>query len=487
MQVKKLKNKTSRYSLINVICKYITGKKPRIKASDIVNHPEFNKNYHIPGVLIRLQSYPHICYYIDKYLNHLYRFDSYDPELFIESLRLILIQNNITKKDLYYPRYVDNQLKLVKLFREYLDLVRINYNDSDIQSLLFLYNNGIIGEVHVDHLKQTLGYKVSKAKESNDFPSISSESVVSSNQIKNSDEIKQLCQNIKEYIKNREICKKCSLYNNRPVILETNVKSIEKVDVAFIAANPGREEREQDRPLIGKSGQLFRKHILDKLLYQFPNLKYLLTNCILCSTNNTSEIKGVKKVIQNCHSNLINILGLFKPDLIVLIGEHPCRSLNINIKGGITRHNSKIIDNRIVISVHPSYVLRNPNNIKYLDKVYETLHNLISNQISSNKVEEEKTKIEKSDQITEDCILIDIKHFDETVIYIFYDTKEQKKKYRTVEVNFPVYIKSGGYGDCDIIEDSVDFVCYLTNKQRDQLLRILNKKLIETVELFPSY
>jgi uracil-DNA glycosylase len=45
-------------------------------------------------------------------------------------------------------------------------------------------------------------------------------------------------------------------------VLDTNCKTFDEVDVIYIAENPGKTEVEHEPPipLIGKSGQLFRKY-----------------------------------------------------------------------------------------------------------------------------------------------------------------------------------------------------------------------------------
>lgn len=498
--MKIIKENKNKYKLTNVICKYITGSK-KINLDELINHPLFDHQYHLSNLLIRLLSRPHICYYINKYLNDLYQFDKYPPDLFIESLKIICEQNKIEKKDLYYPAFKENQVNIVKLFDEYLNSRHITfYNTSDIANLLFLYNNGRITEQDLDEIKRFFNpEKTEEKKETIPFPTI--RTIKSSNEIRNSEKIQELCQYIKNKLSEREVCKRCPLYQHKQVILETNVEDISPVDIIFIGVNPGKEEREQDRPFIGKSGQLLRKEIIDKLLAEFPNIKYVITNCILCSTDNETKIPKINQVISNCREIIHSIVKMFQPRYIALFGSQPLISFNIDTGDKITKINGAVINNNYIVSVHPSFAVRNANNIKYIHQTYETIRNLLSglevrNEATKNlsseleirhetiknlSSEPEVKQITKQDEITENCILLDIKRFDEKVIFLFYDTVEKKKKYKIEDIRIPIYIKLGDYKDCNLIEDKVDYVSYFSYNERQKLMNLLLSKMKSTV------
>ena len=86
-------------------------------------------------------------------------------------------------------------------------------------------------------------------------------------------------------------CSSCVLLNEPSCILETNSKNdLSKVDIVFIAENPGKKEIEKEVPLVGKSGKEFRKYFNK---YIKNNFKYLLTNCVLCATIDKETNKTV--------------------------------------------------------------------------------------------------------------------------------------------------------------------------------------------------
>jgi len=56
-------------------------------------------------------------------------------------------------------------------------------------------------------------------------------------------------------------CSVCDLLDASSCILETNCKTdLTKVDVVFVAENPGKDEVLKERPLVGKAGKTFRKY-----------------------------------------------------------------------------------------------------------------------------------------------------------------------------------------------------------------------------------
>jgi len=79
-------------------------------------------------------------------------------------------------------------------------------------------------------------------------------------------------------------CSVCSLLDAPSCILETNCKDdLTKVDVVFVAENPGKQEVKRGHPLVGTAGQIFRKYFKK---FNLNKAKYLLTNVVLCQTLN---------------------------------------------------------------------------------------------------------------------------------------------------------------------------------------------------------
>jgi len=56
-------------------------------------------------------------------------------------------------------------------------------------------------------------------------------------------------------------CLGCKLSDAESCILDTNSRGdMSKVDIVFVAENPGKDEIKAEKPLVGKSGKTFRKY-----------------------------------------------------------------------------------------------------------------------------------------------------------------------------------------------------------------------------------
>ncbi len=243
-------------------------------------------------------------------------------------------------------------------------------------------------------------------------------------------------------------CMECSLQNEPSCILETNCEDdLSKVDVIFVAENPGKEEVEYipPTPLIGKSGQTFRKYF-KKL--KLDKLNYLITNVVWCLTLNEDGTTGnpSQKVIDCCKENCFELIRNCNPKLIVIMGNSPLSAFNI-AKTGVTKCRGKIYDwedYKIFVTVHPSYVNRNriveePEFERDLSKVAEFFG--IKNDIEQGKerninITNIKGKYQYSipeKYYTDNYRLVDVQYLGRKreVIYIFRDKDNKKEIYKT--------------------------------------------------------
>jgi uracil-DNA glycosylase family 4 len=159
-------------------------------------------------------------------------------------------------------------------------------------------------------------------------------------------------------------CSSCDLLGEKSCILESNCEYFDQVQVIFIAENPGKDEVDTERPLIGKSGQVFRKYFRSNKL---ENLKYILTNVVLCQTldeERKNTINPEDEVVERCKENCFKIIEQCKNiKLIVLMGMTPAKAFQILPKDAhITSFRGKMFkwrDHDIFLTVHPSFVMRN--------------------------------------------------------------------------------------------------------------------------------
>lgn len=246
-------------------------------------------------------------------------------------------------------------------------------------------------------------------------------------------------------------CFSCPLLECKSCILETNCKdNLEKVDIVFVAENPGKDEVEAERPLVGKAGKTFRQ-FFNK--YHLNKTNYLLTNVVLCQTVNPDGTTGnpEDEVIERCKINCMNIIKTCKPKLIVMMGASPMKAFGI-AKSGITNLRGKLYkweDYDVFLTVHPSYVNRNRDYLPDFEKDLKDVSIMMgiksndetiqSQEISSNTKGVHYFKLPEK-YYTKDYRLVDIQHLHRTseILYIFRD-KDNKKVYYKTDDEFVCY------------------------------------------------
>jgi len=252
-------------------------------------------------------------------------------------------------------------------------------------------------------------------------------------------------------------CSVCSLLEYPSCILETNSKTdLTKVDIVFVAENPGKEEvkkKPDPAPLVGKAGKMFRKYFIK---YKLDKQKYLLTNTVLCQTLEPDGTTGnpTEDVIERCKVNCMEIIKVCKPKLIVLMGTSPMNAFGI-AKAGITNIHGQIFDWEgfpVLLTVHPSFVNRNiklwePKFEEDIEKVAQMMESDSLKTINLKKVSDEKEigkgifRYQIPEKFySEDYRLIDVQFLNRTqeVIYIFRD-KDNNKVYHKENDNYVCY------------------------------------------------
>lgn len=245
-------------------------------------------------------------------------------------------------------------------------------------------------------------------------------------------------------------CSRCDLLECQSCILETNCESdLSKVDVVFVAENPGKEEVKRGTPLIGKAGNMFRKYFEKFGLHK---MNYLLTNVVLCQTLNPDGSTGNPKdeVIELCKTNCMNIIRACNPKLVVLMGASPMSAFGI-AKTGITNIHGSIFDweeYKLMVIVHPSFVNRSST---IWEPRFEEAMAKISEYMSGKKIKIEKKEAHVVGKgifrykipekfYTDEYRLVDVQFLSKTnqVLYIFRD-KNNEKVYHREDDTFVFY------------------------------------------------
>lgn len=236
-------------------------------------------------------------------------------------------------------------------------------------------------------------------------------------------------------------CSVCPLLDAPSCILETNCKDdLTKVDVVFVAENPGKNEVKKEVPLVGVAGKIFRNFFTK---FGLDKVNYLLTNVALCQTVNEDGTTGNPSdiVIDLCKKNCMKIIEICNPKLIVIMGTSPMSAFGI-AKAGITNLHGTVVDwqgYKTLIVVHPSFVNRNKEvwTRKFEEAIGEVASLLSGKKISiTSEIKHKKMgkgifryKIPEH-FYTEDYRLVDVQYLNKTsqVLYLFRD-KDNKKVY----------------------------------------------------------
>ncbi len=257
-------------------------------------------------------------------------------------------------------------------------------------------------------------------------------------------------------------CSTCPLLDSKSCIMESNCKKdLSKVDIIFIAENPGKDEVESGIPLIGKAGKLFRTYFNK---YQLDLQNYLLTNCVLCQTLNQDGTTGnpTNEVIDRCKVNSFEIIKSCNPKLIVLMGQSPVKAFGIS-ETGITKIRGNVFEwngYNILVTVHPSYVNRNRSyEIKFEEDIKKAKNILLEKHVVESYNTDIKVKDSGAyyykipDKFYDNHRLVDVQYLERQnkVLYIFRD-ENNKKVYHKEDNEYIAYKLKEGRESTKIVE-----------------------------------
>ena len=459
-----------------------------------------------------LLAFPKLTHYLNTYLNNLYDHNKFTAnEWFYTFSEIIRIYNffNI-KKNFHYSKYKssdrDNFIKTLKSYFKELNLTEPS--KGDIDAYYNLYKNYIISEDNIQVINDIVKGKISKTTSNNNstqkssvFKSQDSYQQLTTDDSKNrtfaslSPKIQEFCRSIINYTSNRKAClNHCPLAHKKRVILDTNLTEPGPVDIMFIGINPGTVEAQKDITFIGGAGQILRPYLYE--LCNKYNLKWIITNVVMCSTSNEQELKpNFKKIINQCSEVHKLINENFPSKIKVLMGKSVKEAFNI--KGNFSSYvsNCQFINDNMIITVHPSSIqYQEKSNRPRLEKTFETLDKYFSSQYNNTITNSDNinTSTDKYDfqipddkiihRVENDLTLADIISFGDKIIYIFLDSNHEKK-YLFEDIQFPVFIKNGIYKDCKLINTQVDNYMIINNQQKKKLMSILNYNLKHLTKL----
>jgi len=484
---------------LKALTNWIFGKQRHQKELEyIVNTYRIDNNI-IKRFLLFSYSTPHIVYFINKYLNHLYYFNRFDTVDLINSLTCILDMNRISKKSIpdkiLYLKNTEladkNKQKVKELFKEYFEkLFDKSYNEIELNFFYDLVNLNVITFEQISQMDKHLN----SGKETFTLESVTLPVTSKANHLaldiyrELSPGIKQFCDQAKQYILNRPECKDCQLYGKPTVILDTNMEDDGEVDIIFFGLNPGVEEVEIGKPFVGKAGKILR----ERMSLLPPQTKWVITNVILCHTRNESEIKNPDDVKNRCRELVEAIRNTFPAKITVPLGSKAADWFGLkdksisSISGKIFTSNNKTI----IPIIHPSAANYNPENLNRFKNDFATILNVLKSQQSvvpatiakttpKTAPKEEQTVISGSKLITEvapDLTFFDVREVNDKILLIYIDQQGQKK-YKLVDYNVHFYLKNASWNECDQITDQVDAIVQVSGREKIAVTKLIRDKL----------
>lgn len=151
-------------------------------------------------------------------------------------------------------------------------------------------------------------------------------------------------------------CTQCTLCDGRKnVVIERGSREARWM---FIGEGPGEQEDIQGMPFVGNSGQLLDKMIAAMKLNKETDV--YICNVVKCRPpyNRNPEIEEINA----CNNYLLSQIELVKPQIIIALGRFASQTLlNSNLATGKLRKQvHKYKDIPLIVTYHPSYLLRNP-------------------------------------------------------------------------------------------------------------------------------
>jgi len=427
--IKRKKQSARTYELLRQVTQYLTRPNLRERLDNVLAINKELKFVTHKRIWLYFLKRPQIIKWVNEYIND--KYIHYQPTEALKTAAFVCDQHRLTSNDLHYARTpeIDDTIEELRLqLTSGLEL----RNSSDFSTLQYLLNNVV--------------------------------------------KVKTLEEFIQEILQDVENCRsKCPLGQlQRPVVvLDGNIEYVGPVDVMFIGLNPGTEEAKQGKPFVGLTGIKLREFVENNL----GHLKYIFTNCILCSTRNESEIPEIQKVITLCRQHVTKIVQTFQPKIIVLVGDKACSSFGIT--GKISQISGTLINDKYFPLIHPSAVSRNPHWKDLWERSLDNLLMVLGIE-KKNKVEIKGGSTVTWDDVREmQLTLFDLKILEgQTAIYIFLDN-EGKKYYLVEEPKHRIYIKRGELPFLALVEDEFDQYVDLTPREKHFLVAELRKRIAQ--------
>jgi len=170
----------------------------------------------------------------------------------------------------------------------------------------------------------------------------------------------------------KEYCKACPYFEKEEVPYAGSLEA----ECLIVGESPGVDEigASPRMPFVGRSGKLLNK-LLETI--KIPRSTVFLANSCRCMIEkNIDSTKNINTAMKHCRSFLEKAIHSIKPKVIVSLGAYALKQLLGKQK--IMQHRGKVIFSDefncpVVITVHPSYILRQGVSAEYPYQPYNLM------------------------------------------------------------------------------------------------------------------
>ena len=176
---------------------------------------------------------------------------------------------------------------------------------------------------------------------------------------------------LKELLAELSSCQRCGLCAGRtqPVL----GAGVPNSRIVIVGEAPGKNEDEQGKPFVGRSGKLLDQMLAEVGLYRDKNV--FITNIVKCRPPENRDPSPEECAA--CREYLDRILTIIDPKVILCVGRISAQRLfDPNFRVTRQHGETREIDGRLVMGTfHPAALLRNPD---YKELMEADLRKLVS-------------------------------------------------------------------------------------------------------------
>jgi DNA polymerase len=164
---------------------------------------------------------------------------------------------------------------------------------------------------------------------------------------------------IRDIVAHCTLCKELACTRTQTVFGVGNVKP----RVVFFGEAPGADEDRLGEPFVGRAGQLLTK-IIEACTWKREDV-YIL-NVLKCRPPGNRT--PLPPEVDNCRQYFERQFDILQPEYIVCVGAVPAQALleTTEAVGKLRGRFHKYRDSKVLVTYHPSYLLRNPAAKKFV-------------------------------------------------------------------------------------------------------------------------